>query len=162
MSLVSVENITSDIPGVAPIISSHLRNPWGAAVDTISQPVFESFLLSWYQTESKIIWIANNKSGEIVAHLPSGQPTDLRLPVSSPTGVRVNSTRGFVLIDTLGKCAPASLICVTEEGRILGWNRLLDMDEMIVAHDAVMLGGDPETQRDVFKGLTLAETTVGP
>ncbi|HTY87532.1 MAG TPA: TIGR03118 family protein, partial [Candidatus Acidoferrum sp.] len=113
----TVTNLVADVPGAANL-DTNLVNAWGLVV----------------LSQNKLIVNANENS---IAGLygTDGQPAGSYLAVdSAPSGLIWNHTRGFKVSDG-EKSRPSTLIFVTEEGKILGWNEDFADPTAVVAVD---------------------------
>jgi uncharacterized protein (TIGR03118 family) len=114
----SVSNLVADVPGAAANLDTNLVNAWGLAVlpkDMLVVNANENSIAGLYATD--------------------GQPTGDYLAVNSaPSGMVWNRGGGFKVSD--GQMTRSStLIFVTEEGTILGWNEHFADPTAIVAVD---------------------------
>jgi len=114
----SVSNLVSDIPGAAANTDTNLVNAWGMTIlskDTLVVVANENSIAGMYGTD--------------------GTPDGGYLAVNSaPSGMVWNHSGGFKVSD--GQMTRSStLIFVTEEGTILGWNENFADPTAIVAVD---------------------------
>jgi uncharacterized protein (TIGR03118 family) len=100
----TVNNLVSDLPGVATFQDPNLINPWGLASSTASP-----------------IWVSNNGTGTSTLYNGSGQAFPVNNPLvvtfsaavgSAPTGVVFNPTASF---------GGSPFIFATEDGTIASW-----------------------------------------
>ena len=111
-------NLASDVPGLAPLTDTGLKNPWGAAL-TATSPVWVS---EQVPDSAAVYTLAPEAS--TTTEVESVQVT---LPGSAlgPSGVVANPGTGFVL--TNGKAsAPAAFIFATLDGHIEAWSPKVD------------------------------------
>jgi uncharacterized protein (TIGR03118 family) len=139
-------NLASNVPGLAPLTDTDLRNPWGAAL-----------------TATSPLWVAEQvaDSSSLYTLTPGASTTTevenvrVTLPgsVAGPSGVVANTGTGFVL--TKGTVsAPAAFIFDTLDGHIEAWSPKVDP-----------LIGDTEDKVTVagagYTGLAIAGTGRG-
>jgi uncharacterized protein (TIGR03118 family) len=134
-----LENLVSDLPGLADFTDPNLVNPWGLASSPTSP-----------------FWIANNGTGTSTlyngAGQPQPQPTPLVVsvptappqPASLPTGLVFNNSADFELVPG----SRAFFLFSTETGQIAGWNPNVNQSHAIVPFLA--------TDGAAYKGLTMA------
>jgi len=111
-------NLASDVPGLAPLTDSGLKNPWGAAL-TATSPLWVS---EQVEDSSSLYSLTPGSSTTTEA-----ENVQLSLPGSTlgPSGVVANPGPGFVL--TNGKVsAPAAFIFDTLDGHIEAWSPKVD------------------------------------
>lgn len=122
-------DLVSTVFGEAPFSDSRLINPWGIANPPDGGP--------W--------WVANEGKGRATVYdgagspLPGLSPLSVTIPVipggihddSTPTAVVFNAGGGFELAPGV----PASLIFVTKDGSIAGWNREVDRTQAVTVVD---------------------------
>lgn len=139
-------NLASDVPGLAPLTDTDLKNPWGAAL-----------------TATSPLWVSEQvaDSSSLYTLTPGASTTtevenvQVTLPgsVAGPSGVVANPGTGFVL--TKGTVsAPAAFIFDTLDGHIEAWSPKVDP-----------LIGDTEDKVTVagagYTGLAIAGTGRG-
>jgi uncharacterized protein (TIGR03118 family) len=127
----SWKNTESDLAGVARHFDPHLANPWGIAV------------------LNSILFVADNGTGVATAYNPDGTqatatlngPHVINIPRSAsdtgtanPTGAVTNPFAGFNVTKN-GSSQPSSLLFVSEDGVISGWNPALDPNNAVIAVD---------------------------
>jgi uncharacterized protein (TIGR03118 family) len=107
-----VENIVSDLPGVAPILDPNLVNPWGVALNPAGGP----------------FWVSNQGTG--VSTLYGGGfngtpyskvPLVVTIPGGNPTGQVFNGSSDFK-VSNGAATAPARFITAGLSGIIAGWS----------------------------------------
>jgi len=139
-------NLASDIPGMAPVTDTNLKNPWGNSL-----------------SPSSPLWISNQGSDNATLYsLPPGSSTATKLTtvqvtmadsVLGPSGQVANTGTGFVLSNGTVS-APAAFIFATLDGHIEAWSP--KVDPLIGnAEDKV---NDPGS---VYTGLAIASTPQG-
>jgi len=110
----SVSNLVANVPGLADNTDTNLVNAWGLAV-----------------TKNSLI-VNATESSLAGTYLNTGEPTGNYISVDSdPTGLIQNPTGGFKISSGNGKGKKSTLIFVTEEGGILGFNEKVDPTEAI-------------------------------
>ena len=135
-----VQNLVSDVPGLAAQTDPNLINPWGIGLNP-----------------SGPFWIANNGSGTVTAYDGSGSaspavnPIVVNIPAGAPTGQAFNGTPAFEI--TPGN--PAVFLFASESGMISGWNSAVDAGNAKVVVDNSASGA-------VYKGLALGSNASGP
>jgi uncharacterized protein (TIGR03118 family) len=142
-----VENLVSDIPGLAIHTDRNLVNPWGFAETPKGQ-----FRLSANGTgESLLLDAHGNVLGSpVIIPTPSDSPPGA---VAAPNGSALNTTSDFVISHD-GRSAPATFIISTEDGTIAGFNPTVDRNEAVI-------GADLSDSGAVFKTLTLGTDAHG-
>jgi uncharacterized protein (TIGR03118 family) len=111
-------NLASDVPGLAPLTDSDLKNPWGAAL-TATSPLW----VSEQGSDSSSLYTLT-PGASTTTEVESVQVT-LPGSVLGPSGVVANPGSGFVL--TKGKVsAPAAFIFDTLDGHIEAWSPKVD------------------------------------
>jgi uncharacterized protein (TIGR03118 family) len=131
----TVENLSSNVPGVATHTDPDLQNGWGIA---------EPATGPW--------WVADNGSDKSTLYNADGTKRSLVVEIAdgAPTGIVFNGTSGFVVSTVVGgvtKSGPAAFIFAGEGGTISGWNPTVDPTHSVVA---------VPTTGAVYKGLALA------
>jgi uncharacterized protein (TIGR03118 family) len=130
-------NLVSDLSGKAPVLSEHLKNPWGLARST-----------------SSFWWVSNNGDGTASTYNGHGQfgPLNVTVPAppgqsgpSAPTGAVFNGTSDFAVASG----HPAAFIFVTEDGTISAWNPSVNPSSAVLK-----VNNAPHA---VYKGCTIAE-----
>src|SRR6266699_848322 len=118
------QNLVSDLPGLAPVVDSHLVNAWG-----ITYPPTGPF------------WISDNDAGVSTLYNGGGTPLSLVVAIPPPTGgsgagfptgVVFNGTPDFVVSEG-GPSGPARFIFATEDGTISGWNPGVNLGNAVLA-----------------------------
>jgi len=133
----TVTNLVSDVPGLAGHVDPDLVNAWGLT----SLPTSP-----W--------WVADNGTDVSTLYVADGSKAPLTVQVpSAPTGAVSNTGPHFVVSNGMSS-GPARFIFATEEGKILGWNPTVSVDQAQVAVDHSGLGA-------VYKGLAIASTPTG-
>src|SRR5919201_4618876 len=141
-------NEVSDIPGVANITDSDLKNPWGLAAGP--------------QTP---LWVADNGTDKATIY-PGGTKQTLiskaqlvvGIPGGAPTGEVYNPTDGFVVNDGHGHSGPARFLFASEEGKITGWNP----DVPPPAPSPSAQTGFSAPDGAIYKGLAIVNRKQGP
>jgi uncharacterized protein (TIGR03118 family) len=133
----TVNNLSSNVPGLAAHTDPDLQNGWGIA-EPASGP--------W--------WVADNGTDKSTLYAADGTKQGLVVDIvnGAPTGTVFNGGSGFV-VSANGKSGPARFIFASETGTISGWNPTVDATHSVVAvppSDAV------------YKGLALATAASGP
>jgi len=141
-------NLVSDIPGVAPLTDSNLKNPWGLSSSPTSP-----------------IWVSDNNAGVTTLYNGAGQkvfplgqafitiPAPDGGPGGTPTGTVFNGTGDFV-VSQGGKSGQSLFLFATEDGTVSGWNPGVNKASAVLAVDrstTVDAAGDVGA---VYKGLT--------
>ncbi len=135
-------NLTSNVAGAAPVTDPNLVNPWG-----LSRATNGSWWVSDNGTGLSTLYDGTGAIRPLVVKIPSG---DLNLsPLGSPTGTIFNGFPDFAV--SPGK--PSVFLFATEDGTISGWN------PGVLATSAIVEVN--EHSNSVFKGLTMAQATVG-
>src|SRR5437016_14420268 len=138
----SLNNLQSDIAGVAQHVDPSLVNSWGMAVPSSNGP----------------IWVSDNGTGvSTLYHLDgtaapnSTNPLVVTIPArengkgASPTGLLFNGTPVFKVTKN-GNSLPARFIFVSEYGTVSRWTAMLAPTKAIVAVKG--------KSSDVYKGAT--------
>ena len=139
-STYTVQNLVSDVPGLAAQTDPNLINPWGVALNANGP-----------------FWISNNRAGTTTLYNGAGQPfpaatpTVVTIPGGSPTAQVFNNTTAFAL--ATGN--PALFLFASESGIISGWNPGVDPSNAKVVADNSSSGA-------VYKGLALGVNSSGP
>lgn len=141
-----LSNLVSDQAGQAPFLDANLVNPWGILAGPLGRLI-----------------VADNHAGMATFYHSSGQSSLSRVVIPAPGGGLGAPTdldwnwaeSGFVIRQ--GKHRRAStLLFVTEDGTIAGWNRELDAGQAVIAVDnsaagaiykSMALGGAPHAPR---------------
>jgi uncharacterized protein (TIGR03118 family) len=133
----SVTNLVADTPGVAANTDTNLQNAWGMVVN------------------KKGIVVNANATSLAGAYGLDGTPTGDYIGVDSdPSGLIQNSTGGFKISNGSGngknknKGKASTLIFVTEDGGILGFNSKVD------SANAIKMVDNPSTNT-VYKGVAV-------
>ena len=139
-------DLAADQAGMAKFTDANLVNPWG-------------FLFK----EDKLI-VADNHSGVATAYNPAGHPSRLLINIptpgagggpGAPTDVALNSTPKTFMTSSAGRSRASTLLFVTENGTIAGWNAALDASNAVIAVDNSAAGA-------IYKSAALAKTSYGP
>jgi len=139
-STYTVQNLVSDVPGLAAQTDPNLINPWGIALNANGP-----------------FWISNNHTGTTTLYNGAGQPfpaatpTVVMIPGGSPTAQVFNGTAAFALTTD----NPALFLFASELGIISGWNPAVDAGNAKVVVDNSSSGA-------VYKGLALGANSSGP
>lgn len=127
----SWKNLQSDLAGVGRHFDPHLANPWGVAV------------------VNSLLFIADNGTGVATVYNEDGTEADstatgphvISIPRSAsstgtanPTGAVTNPFAGFNVTGS-GGSHPSTLLFVSEDGVISGWNPASNPDNAIIAVD---------------------------
>jgi uncharacterized protein (TIGR03118 family) len=136
-------NLVSNLSGVAAVTDPNLANVWGLSRSSTGD---------W--------WVSDNTTGlstlysgttgaitPLVVTIPPSDPS--ASSTGTPTGTVFNGTPGFAI--AAGK--PALFLFSTEDGTISGWNPGVNPTKAILAVN--------EGQKSVFKGLTIAQASIG-
>jgi uncharacterized protein (TIGR03118 family) len=135
-----VQNLVSDVPGLAARTDPDLTNPWGIALNATGP-----------------FWISNNHSGTATRYnrmgqpFPVAKPAGVTIPTGSPTAQLLNGTAGFEI--AAGK--PARLLFASESGTISGWSPAVDPANAKLMVDRSSSGAE-------YKGLALGANASGP
>jgi uncharacterized protein (TIGR03118 family) len=111
-------NLASDLPGMAPIMDSDLKNPWGISLSATS-PLW----ISNQGTDSSTLY--SLAAGSTAASKISAVRVTLPGSVAGPSGQVNNSSTGFVLSNGTTS-APAAFIFDTLDGHIEAWSPKVD------------------------------------
>ncbi len=136
----AVQNLVSDVPGLAAQTDPNLTDPWGISLNATGP-----------------FWISNNHSGTSTVYNGSGQPapadspTVVKIPAGAPTAQVFNGTPAFEI--TPGN--PAAFLFASEGGTISGWNAAVDAGNARVVIDRSSAGA-------VYKGVALGANGSGP
>ena len=136
----TIQNLVSDVPGLAAQTDPSLTNPWGIALNANGP-----------------FWIANNHTGTATVYNGAGQPspaatpTIVTIPGGSPTAQVFNGTTAFAIADG----NPAMFLFASESGMISGWNPGVDPGNAKVVVDNSSTGA-------VYKGLAIGANSSGP
>jgi uncharacterized protein (TIGR03118 family) len=136
----SLQNLVSDVPGLAAQTDPNLTNPWGIALNPTGP-----------------FWISNNRSGTTTLYNSLGQPFPIdnamvvKIPTGAPTAQVFNGTPAF----EVAAGNPARFIFATESGTISGWNAAVDAGNARLVVDRSSAGA-------VYKGLALGANSSGP
>jgi uncharacterized protein (TIGR03118 family) len=131
----TVENLSSNVPGVATHTDPDLQNGWG-----IAEPPTGPWWVADNGTDKSTLYNADGTKRSLVVQIADG----------APTGIVFNGSSGFVVSTVVGgvtKSGPAAFIFAGEGGTISGWNPTVDATHSVVAV--------PSTGA-VYKGLALA------
>lgn len=129
-----VNNLVSDVPGLAALTDPLLANPWGITASSTSP---------W--------WVANNHTDSSTLYTGAGAKRPLEVGVADgPTGTVFNfaGAGNFELAPE----TPALFLFANEAGQVLGWNPAVDPDTAIVAYTE---------EGASYKGLAIASDTTG-
>lgn len=156
-------NLVSDIPGLAKVTDSNLKNPWG----TSTGPGLP-------------IWVSDNNAGVTTLYSGAGNPIPLQAkpPVNAvaipappsagtgalgaPTGTVFNSTGSGFVVSKNGVSGSSRFLFATEDGTIVGWSPNVDRANAIIAVDRSTVTDPSGDVGAVYKGLALVTTTAGP
>ncbi len=143
----AVENLVSDIPGLAVHTNANLVNPWGFTETPQGQ-----FRVSANGTGESLLLDAHGSvlGRPVIIPTPSDSPFGA---VAAPNGSALNTTSDFVVSHD-GRSAPATFIISTEDGTIAGFNPKVDSNEAVI-------GADLSDSGAVFKTLTLGTDAHG-
>ncbi|HET9848875.1 MAG TPA: TIGR03118 family protein [Candidatus Dormibacteraeota bacterium] len=155
-------NLVSDIPGLAKVTDSNLKNPWG----TSTGPGLP-------------IWVSDNNAGVTTLYSGAGNPIPLQAkpPVNAvaipappsagtgalgaPTGTVFNSTGSGFVVSKNGVSGSSRFLFATEDGTIVGWSPNVDRANAIIAVDRSTVTDPSGDVGAVYKGLALVTTTAG-
>ena|SRR5712691_8139246 len=137
-------NLVSDIPGLAPLTDSNLKNPWGLSSSPTSP-----------------IWVSDNNAGVATLYNGAGQKVPLtvnipapgNVPGGTPTGTVFNGTSDFVVTEG-GVSGASRFLFATEDGTVLGWSPSVDRNNAIIAVDRSTTADSTGDVGAVYKGLT--------
>jgi len=136
-----IDNLVSDLPGIADHQDLNLVNPWGLALSATSP-----------------FWAADNGTGVSTLYDGTGAPRPLVVVTppaaggteASPTGIVFNGGNGFELAPN----RPARFIFASEQGVISAWNPMVNATEAIRKVDNSAADA-------VYKGLAIANNGTG-
>jgi uncharacterized protein (TIGR03118 family) len=111
-------NLASDLPGMAPMMDSDLKNPWGISLSATS-PLW----ISNQGTDSSTLY--SLAPGSTAATKISAVRVTLADSFAGPSGQVANSGTGFVLSNGTTS-APAAFIFATLDGHIEAWSPVVD------------------------------------
>jgi uncharacterized protein (TIGR03118 family) len=140
VSKYAVQNLVSDVPGLAAQTDPNLTNPWGIGLNATGP-----------------FWVSNNRSGTSTLYNGLGEPFPLanaivvKIPAGAPTAQVFNGTPAF----EIAAGNPALFIFATESGTISGWNPAVDAGNAKLMVDRSSSGA-------VYKGLALGANGSGP
>jgi len=155
-------NLVSDIPGLAKVTDTNLKNPWG----TSTAPGLP-------------IWVSENNAGFTTLYDGAGQPVALQakppvnavaIPappsagtgaVGTPTGTVFNPTGSGFFVSEKGASGSSRFLFATEDGTIVGWSPNVDRANGIVAVDRSTVTDPAGDVGAVYKGLALVTTPAG-
>jgi uncharacterized protein (TIGR03118 family) len=100
-------NLVSDVPGLASVTDTNLKNPWGVAFSPTSP-----FWISNQGSGTSTLYDGVGTAIPLIVTIPGGAPP------SGPTGQVFNGTSDF----NLPTAGPAHFIFDTLNGTIAGWN----------------------------------------
>jgi uncharacterized protein (TIGR03118 family) len=129
-----VNNLVSDVPGLAAITDPLLANPWGITASSTSP---------W--------WVANNHTDSSTLYTGAGAKRPLEVGVAGgPTGTVFNfaGAGNFEIASGF----QALFLFANEDGQVLGWNPGVDPDTAIVAYTE---------EGASYKGLAIASDATG-
>ena len=129
-----VENLVSDVPGLASVTDTNLANPWGIA--------FGPNTFFWISDNHTGFSTLYNSTGAVQSLVVTIPPPTGAQPPAAPTGVVFNNTTSFDV--TSG--APARFIFATEDGTIVGWNSGANG----------VIKADNSASGAIYKGITIA------
>jgi uncharacterized protein (TIGR03118 family) len=130
-----VQNLVSDIAGLAPVTDTNLVNPWGLA--------FGPSTFFWISDNHAGLSTLYNSTGAIQSLVVTIPPPTGAQPPAAPTGVVFNNTTSFDLGGT-----PARFIFASEDGTIVAWN----------SGPNAVLKVDNSTSNAIYKGLAIASS----
>jgi uncharacterized protein (TIGR03118 family) len=137
----ALNNLASDVPGLAAVTDPNLVNPWGIS--------FNPTGFFWFSENGTGVSDLLNGSGAVqplVVGLPSGSN-------SPPTGTVFNPGSGFAIGEN-GVWGPSRFLFATEYGMIDGWNSEVDLTHTVPVVDNSASGAD-------YTGLALAADPNG-
>jgi uncharacterized protein (TIGR03118 family) len=129
-----VDNLVSDIPGLAPVTDANLANPWGIA--------FGPSTFFWISDNHTGLSTLYNSTGAVQSLVVTIPPPTGGQPPAAPTGVVFNNTTSF----EVAPGALARFIFATEDGTIAGWNSGVD----------AVIKADNSASGAIYKGIAIA------
>ena len=139
-------NLVSDQTGMARFMDANLVNPWGVLAGAGGHLI-----------------VADNHAGVATFYNPAGHPAALTITIPAPDGgpggavtdLALNrSARSFILRSG-ERQGESTLLFVTEDGTIAGWNHEVHPDQALIAVDNSAVGA-------IYKSTALAATPQGP
>lgn len=145
------EDLVSDVPGAAMFLDESIVNPMGIEMAPLG-----------------LVIVANNGSGVLTVHEPSGMPVlsphvplVVTVPaapsvggIGSPTGVVRNHLAGFDISNGL-ETGRSLMLVATLDGLVAGWNPYVMKKQAIVGVDRSAFGA-------AYYGLDVAMSATGP
>jgi uncharacterized protein (TIGR03118 family) len=141
----NVQNLVSDVPGLAARTDANLKNPWGLGFGT-GTPFWAGDQGAGVST----LYPATGTNGLIVT-IPGGGAATM----GSPTGVVNNSVNGVATGQFSVNGATASFIFATLDGTIAAWNNI-PSGNTLAAREV-----DNSFSGAVYTGLAIASTSPG-
>jgi uncharacterized protein (TIGR03118 family) len=145
-----IKPIVSDIPGMAPVISDNVANPWGI----VRNPDSDEF------------WVAQNEAGFLTLLNSDGTTVlNVTIPVSSSSMGATGSPSGVVTVPlTLqeekafpvgitGTTGSAQVLTVTEDGLICGFNQT----SLSSNNNIAITIKDNSSSNAVYKGCAISD-----
>jgi uncharacterized protein (TIGR03118 family) len=151
-------NLVSDLPGIAKVLDSNLKNPWGISHSSTSP--------WWVSDNNGNVATLYDGNGERFPHPPPPTTTPLvvNIPTPSaptggtPTGNVFNGGGNFVVTDGT-KTGSSLFIFATEDGTIVGWSPAVSLTQAFIAVNNSRVPNPANGA--VYKGLALAQTEAG-
>jgi uncharacterized protein (TIGR03118 family) len=152
-------NLVSDLPGIAKVLDSNLKNPWGISHSSTSP--------WWVSDNNGNVATLYDGNGERFPHPapPATTPLVVNIPTpSAPTGgtptgnVFNGNANDFFVSDGINK-GSSLFIFATEDGTIAGWSPTVNRTQAFIAVDHSLIPKAGEGA--VYKGLALAQTEAG-
>jgi uncharacterized protein (TIGR03118 family) len=139
-------NLVSDQPGAAAIVDPNLVNAWGLAV-----PPKGDFTIAANGSDMVVQYRGDVGTSTTGTAPITNTGLNINIPGGAPSGVVYNSTNDFIISEN-GKSAPATILFVSENGIISGWNPAIDAKNAVVA---------AKLDTSVFKGATIVQNSTG-
>ncbi len=139
-------NLVSDQPGMARFMDANLVNPWGFLAGVGGHLI-----------------VADNHAGVATSYNPAGHPAALTIAIPVPGGeaggavtdLALNHSARSFIISSGERRGPSTLVFVTEDGTIVGWNHEVHPGQALIAVDNSAAGA-------IYKSTAVAPTRQGP